>query len=246
MSTEPTVSAVILAAGKGTRMGSDQAKVLHQLAGETLVGHVLNTCRAVGFDQMVVVVGHQREAVEAAVAGPGVVCALQAEQLGTGHAVLVTEGVVTGDEVVVLCGDAPLVPEQLLRELLALHRSQGAACTGVGALMDDPTGYGRMITDADGNLKQIVEQRDASPDEAAVKLVNSGIFCFERATLFRLLADLRPENAQGEYYLTDVPKLLASEGKTVALLTTDDIASVFGINTPAHLEEAERLLAARG
>ncbi len=251
MSPEPTatthadVTAVILAAGKGTRMGSDLAKVLHRLAGRPLVDHVLDTCAGLGVGQTVVVVGWQREAVEAAVKPKGAECVLQDRQLGTGHAVMVSEPVVRGDTVLVLCGDCPMTPVPLLAGLLAKHAANGAACTGVAARMADPTGYGRMITDAAGRLVRIVEQKDATPEQRAITLVNSGIYAFRRADLFRCLKQVRPDNAQGEYYLTDVVAMLAREGGPVELVTTDDIAAVLGINTPADLANAERLFAAR-
>ncbi len=240
-----TVAAVILAAGKGTRMGSDLAKVLHPLAGRPLVAHVLDTCAQLGVGQTVVVVGWQRERVEQAVAPWKPDCVLQDRQLGTGHAVRVTEPVVRGDTVLVLCGDCPLTPARLLDDLLTKHARTGAACTGVAARMSDPTGYGRMVTDASGRLTRIVEHKDATADERGIDLVNSGIYAFRRADLFRCLAAVKPNNAQGEYYLTDVVGMLAATGEPIELVTTDDVASVLGVNTPADLAYAERLLAER-
>lgn len=240
-----TTTAIILAAGKGTRMGSDLAKVLHPLAGSPLVVHVLSACRAAGIDDCVCVVGWQREAVAAVVAPLGARLAHQDRQLGTGHAVLCAEDAVHGDEVVVLCGDAPLVDGDLLRRLLAAHRASGAACTAVAARMADPTGYGRMITGPDGRLARIVEHRDATPAERSVDLINSGLYCFRRTALFERLRQVRPANAQGEYYLTDVVGMLARDGAGVGLLVCDDPGSVLGINTPADLAAAERIVASR-
>ncbi len=240
-----TVTSVILAAGKGTRMNSDLAKVLHPLAGRPLVMHVLDTCLELKVHQKVVVVGHQRNQVEMTVAPWLPAIAIQDKQLGTGHAVLVTESVVTGDLVLVLCGDCPLTPAKLLAELIAKHTATGAACTGVAARMPDPTGYGRMVTDAQGRLRKIVEHKDADAATRAIDLINSGIYVFDRNHLFRCLHRLRPENAQGEYYLTDVVGMLVSEGLPVELVVTDDLASVLGVNTPNDLATAEKLLAAR-
>jgi bifunctional UDP-N-acetylglucosamine pyrophosphorylase / glucosamine-1-phosphate N-acetyltransferase len=239
------VTAVILAAGKGTRMGSDQAKVLHHLAGRALVAHVLDTCRTLGVGQSVVVVGWQREAVEAVVESLGAECVLQDRQLGTGHAVLCAEPAVRGDTVIVLCGDCPMTPPELLDRLLTRHRTAGAACTGVAARMVDPSGYGRMVTDTQGRLVRIVEHKDATPEQRTIDLVNSGIYAFDRAQLFRCLKQVKPTNAQGEYYLTDVVAMLVQEGRPVELVTTDDVASVLGVNTPADLAQAGQLHAAR-
>ena len=242
----PTVSVVILAAGKGTRMGSDLAKVLHPLAGRPLVSHVLDACTALGVGQSVVVVGHQRDAVEAVVKPLGAETALQDKQLGTGHAVLVTKPVVRGDTVIVLCGDCPMTPPSLLNEVLAKHRSGNAACTAVAARLADPGKYGRMITNpTTGRLARIVEWKDASEAERAVNLINSGIYAFAAADLWRCLERVKPNNAQGEYYLTDVVGMLVAEGRPVELVVTDDMASVLGINTPTDLAEAEQLYAKR-
>jgi bifunctional UDP-N-acetylglucosamine pyrophosphorylase / glucosamine-1-phosphate N-acetyltransferase len=241
-----TVSAVILAAGKGTRMGSDLAKVLHPLVGKPLVSHVVGTCRELGLGQSVVIVGHQREQVEAVVQPLGAVTAIQDQQLGTGHAVRCAQAATTGDTVVVLCGDCPLTPASLLAELLTKHASSGAACTVIAARLADPARYGRMVVDpTTGRLQRIVEWKDASEAERAIDLINSGIYAFRAADLWSSLARLKPDNAQGEYYLTDVIALLVAEGKPVELVITDDHLAVLGINTPADLAECERLYRSR-
>ena len=239
------VTAVILAAGKGTRMGLDKAKVLHELAGRALVAHVLDTCKRLGVGQSVAVVGWQRDAVEAVVKPLGAECVLQDKQLGTGHAVLCAEPAVRGDTVIVLCGDCPMTPPELLDDLLKKHVTAKAACTGVAARMADPSGYGRMLTDTNGRLVRIVEHKDATPEQRAITLINSGIYAFDRAQLFRCLKQVKPSNAQGEYYLTDVVAMLVSEGRAVELVVTDDVASVLGVNTPADLAQAEQLYAKR-
>ncbi len=226
-------------------MNSDLAKVLHPLAGRPLVMHVLDTCLELKVNQKVVVVGHQRDAVEMTVAPWLPTCVLQDRQLGTGHAVLVTEKAVTSDLVLVLCGDCPLTPAKLLADLIAKHLATGAACTGVAARMADPTGYGRMVTDAQGRLTKIVEHKDADEATRRIDLINSGIYVFNRTDLFRCLKAVKPINAQGEYYLTDVVGMLVTEGKGVELVVTDDVASVLGVNTPVDLATAERLRAQR-
>lgn len=239
------VTAVILAAGKGTRMNSDLAKVLHPLAGRPLVAHVIGTCTALGVGCSVAVVGYQREAVAAVVAPLGAATAIQDQQLGTGHAVLCARGAVVGDTVLVLCGDCPLTSVAVLKQVLDQHRAHQAACTAIAARLPDPGRYGRMITDAQGRLVRIVEFKDASGAERAVDLINSGIYAFNRTDLFRCLEQVKPDNAQGEYYLTDVVGMLVREGRRVDCVVTDDALGVMGINTPQELAEAERQLAAR-
>ncbi len=235
------VTAVILAAGKGTRMGSDKAKVLHELAGKPLVGHVLDVCLRLRLAANVVVVGHQRDLVAATVAPYGAATAVQDKQLGTGHAVLCAEPAISTDAVLVLCGDTPLIPMALLDELLTRHARTLAACTAVAARMKDPGKYGRMITGADGRLTRIVEWKDATEAERKVDLINSGIYAFHAGDLFGCLKRVRNDNAQGEYYLTDVVGMLVASGKPVELVVTEDPGAVMGVNTPQDLAEAERV-----
>jgi bifunctional UDP-N-acetylglucosamine pyrophosphorylase/glucosamine-1-phosphate N-acetyltransferase len=239
----PDATAVILAAGKGTRMGSDLAKVLHPLAGRPLVAHVLDACRGAGVGRTVVVVGWQREQVEAAVRPWGPAIAVQDRQLGTGHAVRCAEAAVAGGTVLVLCGDTPLVRPALLDGLLARHAAAGAACTVLAARLADPGRYGRLVVEG-GRLRRIVEWKDATADERAIPLINSGIYAFDRAHLFRCLASVTDRNAQGEYYLTDVVGLLAAEGRAVEAVETADPACVLGVNTPEDLAAAACALAA--
>jgi bifunctional UDP-N-acetylglucosamine pyrophosphorylase / glucosamine-1-phosphate N-acetyltransferase len=237
----PDVTAIILAAGKGTRMGSDLAKVLHPLAGRPLVAHVLATCRTLGVARSVCVVGWQRDAVESLVRPLGATCVLQDRQLGTGHAVLCAKAAIATGTVLVLCGDCPMTPASLLDEVLAKHRDSGAACTAIAARMADPGRYGRMITAADGRLARIVEWKDASEEQRRVDLINSGIYAFRAADLFRCLERVKPDNAQGEYYLTDVVGMLVAEGQPVELVVTTDMSAVLGVNTPQDLADAETL-----
>jgi tRNA(Ile)-lysidine synthetase-like protein len=245
MKKNSDVSAVILAAGKGTRMESDKAKVLHELDGKPLVAHVLDSCAELGVGQTVVVVGYQRERVEAAIIPWNADSVVQDKQLGTGHAVLCTQQTVRGKIVLVLCGDCPLTQPELLLHVIETHRKAKAACTAVAARLSDPGRYGRMITDAQGKLQRIVEFKDASEQERAVNLINSGIYAFNASDLFRCLQAVRPNNAQGEYYLTDVVGMLVGEKKPVELVITEDAVEVMGINTPAELKEAEQILGQR-
>ncbi|MFW5845260.1 MAG: sugar phosphate nucleotidyltransferase, partial [Planctomycetota bacterium] len=147
--------------------------------------------------------------------------------------------------VLVLCGDAPLIPEALLRAVLDRQAASGADCVAVAAEMDDPSGYGRMITAADGSLQAIVEHKDATPAQRQVRLVNSGLYAFDATALFERLQRIRNDNAQGEYYLPDVIRLLVDDGRRVELVVTGDSAAVFGVNTPADLTAAEDLYARR-
>jgi bifunctional UDP-N-acetylglucosamine pyrophosphorylase/glucosamine-1-phosphate N-acetyltransferase len=243
----PELSAIVLAAGKGTRMKSDLAKVLHPCLGRPLIHWVLDQAEAVGAAHQVVVVGHQREAVMAELAGRPVVFAVQAEQRGTGHAVQICRQAMAGrgGETLVLSGDVPLLRGATLRALLAAHRGGHCAATVLTALFADPSGYGRVIRRPDGKLARIVEHRDAGPAELAVGEINSGIYVFDSARLFACIDRLRPDNAQGELYLTDVVRLLVEDGLEVAALPTDDPAEIQGINTVEQLEAVEAELRRR-
>jgi len=247
--TSADALAIILAAGKGTRMASSKAKVLHELQGRPLITHVLNACKTAGITSTLVVVGYQGEAVEAVVAPWGSICVTQDVQQGTGHAVRCCEHEVRCQAnvttVLVLCGDCPLVPPTLISQVLALHRASGAACTAVAARLKDPARYGRMITDAHGHLARIVEYKDASEVERRVQLINSGIYAFSVDALFTSLTRITPNNAQGEYYLTDVVSVLVLGGKKVELVITDDADAVLGINTPQELAHAQQILPLR-
>lgn len=236
-----SVTAIILAAGKGSRMCSDRAKVLHELNGKPLVHHVLDSCVSADIGDIVVVVGHDRDSVVASLAEYPVRFACQEEQKGTGHAVLMTETMADHDTIVVLCGDAPFVEPQLLRDLVRLHQDRGNACTVVGATLADPTGYGRLVLNEVGEVQRIVEQKDATVLEREITLVNSGTYAFERHQLFAVLKTLQPTNAQGEYYLTDVLSALVSRQAPVGLLLVEDARVVLGINTPEQLASAELL-----
>ncbi len=236
------VTAIILAAGKGSRMQSSKAKVLHELAGKTLVQHVLNACLAANINDIVVVVGHDHESVVATLKGQPVRFTYQHGQTGTGHAVSVTEGLVDRETVIVLCGDSPFVEARTLTDLVRLHQNQKNACTVIGSTLADPTGYGRLVMDGPGRLLKIVEQKDASALEREITLVNSGTYAFDRDPLFAALKTLQPTNVQGEYYLTDVIHALTAQQLPVGLLVAKDARTVLGINTPQQLAEAKKLL----
>jgi len=247
--------AVILAAGEGKRMQSDQAKVLHEIAGAPLLEHVLRACEGAGVRRAVVVVGARREQVAAWLAqrparGMDVRPAVQAEQKGTGHALScalpVLEQIGPGEELIVLCGDAPLIRAETIQDLLALHRARHAGATILTADLEDPTGYGRIVRRPNGDVARIVEHRDASEAERALTEINSADYVFDRAAVAAALEHVTNDNRQGEFYLTDTIALLARAGRPILALKVDDPREVLGVNTPEQLQEAERAFLARG
>lgn len=238
--------AVILAAGKGTRMRSKYPKVLHKVGGKEMLQHVIDAATEAGADDKVVIVGHEAELVEAMVAGQGKI-ALQAEQLGTGHAVMQTKEALAGftGTALILCGDTPLLDGAELKKFCEAHKASGAAATVLTAIMDDPTGYGRILRDSKGNVQGIVEQKDATAEQEAIKEINTGIYCMECPQMFDILATLTCDNAQGEYYLTDVLEKLNQAGQKVGGVATADSDMVMGINSRKQLSVAEGVMRQR-
>jgi bifunctional UDP-N-acetylglucosamine pyrophosphorylase/glucosamine-1-phosphate N-acetyltransferase len=243
-----TPQALLLAAGKGTRMKSDRAKVLQPVLQVPLLEHALRAVAAVGADPVLVVVGHQAASVEKAFAGRNLVFLRQQPPLGTGHALQAArEAFVRHPErtLLVLNGDLPLLRAATLAALLETHRRGGAAASLLSALMPDPGSYGRVVRDDAGAVRAIVEARDAVGDQSAIREINAGVYAFEVGPLLAVLDRLRPQNAQGEYYLTDLIGLLVAAGERVLALTADDGREVLGVNTFAELAEATRLLRER-
>ncbi len=237
------VAALVLAAGQGTRMKSDLPKVLHPMAGRPLLGHVLGALDRLGVGRTLVVIGHQREKVLAEFAGAEVEWVTQAEQRGTGHAVMMAGAALEEFEgtLLVVCGDTPLLRPRTLHDLLAGHRASGAAVTVLSMRLPDPTGYGRIVRAEGDRVAAIVEHRDATPEQRALDEVNSGIYAFHYPSLVGVLGRLGAHNDQGEYYLTDTVALLLREGKPTAVVCAEDYRELCGINTPDQLAEAERL-----
>lgn len=243
----PGVVALVLAAGQGTRMQSDLAKVLHPMAGRPLLTPVLDALGVLGVARVLVVVGYQRERVIEQFADRGIEWVIQAEQRGTGHAVMMAAPALQGFEgtLLVVCGDTPLLRAGTLQRLLDLHAGSGAAATVLSMRLPDPGGYGRIVRDPAGGLAAIVEERDATPQQRALDEVNSGNYAFDYAALAGVLASLGSHNAQGEYYLTDTIGLLRARGRLTAVHCASDHRELLGVNTPEQLAEAERIHLAR-
>lgn len=237
---------VILAAGKGTRMKSKLPKVLHKAAGKTMVQHVLDAAKAAGAKRSIVVTGFGGDAVRAAIGGQAEF-AEQKEQLGTGHAVMQTAGLLQNETgtVMVLCGDTPLLTGDLLKKLYDSHIKAQAKATVLTAIMPDAAGYGRIIRMADGSVQKIVEHKDATEEERQVREVNSGIYCFDAKALFASLQKVTNDNAQGEYYLPDVLEILQKQGEKIWAVAADDYESTLGINSRQQLAGAEKILRRR-
>ena len=236
------LAAVILAAGLGKRMKSGVVKVLHPLRGKPLLKYVVDAARGAGIARIIVVIGHQADAVKEAM-GDGLDYAVQVQQLGTGHAVMQAEALLKDFEgdVIVLYGDTPFLTPELLTNLADCHARGGYGATIVTAIVDDPSGYGRILRGADG-VERIVEDRDCTPVEKSIKEINSGIYCFQSRRLFEALKALRPENAQGEYYLTDAVEGIKLAGGRIGALRVDDPLAVMGINDRKQLAWAEGIL----
>ncbi|GAB4546707.1 MAG: NTP transferase domain-containing protein [Phycisphaerales bacterium] len=250
-------SAVILAAGKGTRMQSDLPKVAHEVAGAPMVLWVARACVEAGCERIVVVVGYEQETVRAIFENswsddlPPVEFCEQGEQLGTGHAVRCAmphfpdASAEPGHAVFVLAGDGPLIRADTLRTLHALFDERRAAAALATAHIDDPTGYGRIVRDSHGVFAGIVEQKDATDEQLAIGEVNPSYYCFDVQQLDRALRDLTPSEASGEYYITDVPALLLERGERVEVVDAVPPEDVLSINTPEQLAQVDEVLRAR-
>ena len=246
---EPQLAVVILAAGQGTRMKSTLPKVLHRIGGRPLLGHVLDTARALDPQSVLVVVRHERDLVADAVLGVAsdVVVVDQDEVPGTGRAVEMAIAQVpdfTGD-ILVLSGDVPLLDDDTLVRLIRSHRESGAAATVLSAIVDDATGYGRVIRDSAGGVQRIVEQKDATEDEASVHEINAGVYVFQSAPLRAHISLVGTANAQGERYLTDVVALLRDSRLAVGVSQATDATAALGVNDRVQLSDAARILNAR-
>lgn len=243
------IKAVILAAGKGTRMKSELPKVLHEVLGKPMVEYSIEAAKEAGAEasDICLVVGHKAEMVKETV-GDAVNYVLQEEQLGTGHAVKCAAEFIGNEGLtMVLCGDTPLVTGKTLKKLVKAHMTDKNAVTVLTAVLDDPVGYGRIIKDNWGKFVKIVEQKDASLEEQRVDEINSGMYVFDSAVLSRVLSKLNNDNAQGEYYLTDTIEIIKSERLgEVATVVVENADEIKGVNSAEQLTEAEQILQKRG
>lgn len=239
-------TSVILAAGMGTRMKSKMPKVLHKVCGKPLSKWVIDASKAAGADKVCAVVGHKAETVKEVL---GDVCefALQTEQKGTGHAVMQAIDVIKNSkgEVVILNGDTPLITAETINKAIEYHKNNGNQATVITAILDDATGYGRIVRDNDGSVLKIVEQKDASEEEKKINEVNSGMYVFDAQSLVYALDKITPNNAQGEYYLTDTLEILLSAGKKIGGYAISDNDEIRGINDRVQLNEAEKIMQKR-
>ena len=241
------VKSIILAAGKGTRMKSDMPKVLHTIFEKTLLGYVIDAVNNTGIaDENFVIVGHQAERVEEYINKnyDNAKCVLQSPQLGTGHAVSMAVPYLNDfdGEVIILCGDTPLITSDTLKEFVEAHRNMNSDITVMSAIFENPTNYGRVIRNSDNTLNSIVEEKDATLEQKAVKEINAGIYCLNWAKIKPAFSQLKTNNAQGEYYLTDIIKWGNEQNLSVNAYTLKDNEEIYGINSKSNLAEATKLL----
>lgn len=240
------IMGIVLAGGQGKRMKSKLYKVLHPVCGKPMVGHVIEVLEKIQTSRTVVIVGHGAEAVQEYL-GNRVEYAIQEQQLGTGHAAMQAEAMLGAEEgiSIVICGDSPLVSEQSLRKLIEWHNEKSAAATILTAYMEQPEGYGRVIRGERGTVIRIVENKDCTSAELEVKEINAGTYCFDNRVLFEALRKVTNDNAQNEYYLTDVIGILVREEQTVEGYRTSDAEEAIGINDRLALSQAEQLMRQR-
>ena len=240
------IFAVVLAAGQGTRMKSKLYKVLHPVCGKSMVEHVIDNINTLNTNRIVTVVGHGAEMVKETL-GNKSEYVLQAEQLGTAHAIQQADQLLGSLEgtTLVVCGDTPLIRPETMQALFDHHQKTNAKATILTAITDNPTGYGRILRDSTGQVSQIVEQKDATEEQRLVKEINTGTYCFDNKSLFETLKLVKNDNAQGEYYLPDVIEILQKQGEMVSAYVTNDFDETLGVNDRFALSQAEELMRAR-
>lgn len=240
------VIALVLAAGKGTRMKSDKSKLVHKIYGKELVRRVVETAQKAGVDDIVTVVGYKREQVQL-VLGDSVKYAYQDEMLGTGHAVMQAENYLKDKQgkIVVLNGDVPILRPETLKELIDKSVKNKEYATILTAIYNNPTGYGRIIRDIGGNIKEIIEEKDLAEDQKSIQEINAGIYCFDIQELLKALKEIKPNNAQNEYYLTDVVKIMNEKGLKTGAVIVEDNTEILGVNDKLQLELLTKVLKLR-
>ncbi len=242
------IKAVILAAGKGTRMNSDLPKVIHKCDGQPMVHYVIKAAQDAGAQDVCVIVGYKAKDVKNAIYDI-VDYAEQTEQLGTGHAVKCARDFIgTDGDTIVLCGDTPLITGKTLEKLIDEHKKSANGVTVLSAIVDEPYGYGRIIRGTDGDFLKIVEQKDATDEEQAVNEINSGIYIYNSEALYAALDMLDNDNTQGEYYLTDTISIIKKTGLKVSAVSIapEALDEIRGVNTVEQLSEAEQIMRNRG
>lgn len=242
----PTITAVVLAAGKGTRMKSTRAKVLHEVFFRPMIHHVLDAVRAAGIVDCAVIVGHQRKEVLDTLTDYPITPVIQEQQLGTGHAVLCAETTCgQADLVMILCGDTPLIQAETLRAMIAAHQQQRAPLTLMTTLLGQPFGYGRILSDDQGTVLAIVEEKDASEEQRCIQEINAGIYLVDRTFLFSALRQIGTDNSQGEAYLTDIVAIANRQGLAVHKFVHPQAIDVLGVNSRIELAQAHATLQLR-
>lgn len=237
-------AALILAAGKGTRMKSGLCKVLHPVAGRPMISYVVDAVVASGIERICLVVGHQADEVKRCVDAPGVQFAFQEPQLGTGHAVMAARDLFadfTGN-ILILCGDTPLIEVRTIRRFVEFHEANEGRMTVLTSLVENPFGYGRVLRDEDGHVIRIVEERDADDLERAVNLINTGIYIVEASLLYAMLETIKPDNSQGEYYLTDIVSEARKESAVIQALVMKNHQEALGINRRSDLARVSQII----
>jgi len=247
MTTEKQISALVLAAGLGTRMKSSRAKVLHEVMSKPMILHVMDTIKTLNLDQTYVIVGHQREKVAELVGRYQAKCIVQKEQLGTGHAVLCAENQLRdmGGTVLILSGDVPLIRAETLQAMLSDHAQNKPALTLMTTTLDNPANYGRIVRNNQEELLGIIEEKDATDEQKKIREINAGIYCAEIPFLFDALKKVTTDNKQGEIYLTDIVKIAIEEGLQVDIFSGASSEEVLGVNSRDELAKANKYLEQR-
>jgi len=242
------VAVIILAAGLGKRMKSDKAKVLHEVLGRPMIQYVVETAEKVAGGNVIVVVGHQAQTVRDALSTHAELAfAFQDQQLGTGHAVSCALGSIAAhvNDVVILCGDVPLLSAETVQRLLDDHVAAGRELSLLGVTVESPTGYGRLLISRNRELVGIVEEADATAEQKKIRTVNAGIYCVKKKFLTAALGQIRPDNVQGELYLTDIIGVAYNKRQAVGVLFGGDWEEVMGVNSHADLLAAEKVMRRR-